>query len=294
MSLFEELQGLMIKYHFRPEKKLSQFFCINEALIYFLVNSAKLQKGDIVLEVGCGTGFLTRALCEKAKKIGANVIGVEYDQLMFDLLNTELSEYISAGTLKLIHGNFLEQDLEELKVNKIVSLPPYHISSDIITKVSLSKGLTRVILVMDKGFVQKLLAFEGLTEYVALTVFVNLNAKLEILEDTIEQQSFFPVPNCLSTVVQLDFGVKNNSKEFFGFLKELFRHKNKDLGRSLKQSFTFLSQKFGWKEKDFLEKISKLELATKKVYLLSPQEFFEVFQKFNSDSKLIKQRKKKN
>ena len=151
---------------------------------------------------------------------------------------------------------------------------------------------------LDKGFVEKLLAFEGLTEYVALTVLINLNSKLEIIENTIEQQSFFPVPSCLSTVVQLDFNVKNNSKEFYFFIRELFRHKNKDLQKSLRQSFNFLGPKFNWKEKDFEEKIAHLKLAQKKVYLLSPEEFLEVFDYFNSvtakPKKEVKEKKVKS
>ena len=285
MSLFEELQNLMIKYHFRPEKKLSQFFSINEALIHFIVHNARLQKGDVVLEIGPGTGFLTRALCEKAKKVGAKVVAVEIDNMMFDLLSTELKKFIDSGVLALINGNILEQDFAALGVNKIAALPPYHLSTELVTKISLAKGIERAVLVMDKGFMQKLLAFEGLTEYVATTVFVNLNAKVEVLEETIEQQSFFPVPNTLSTVVLLDFHTKNNSPEFFAFLKELFRHKNKDLGKSLKQSYQFLAPKLGWKEKIFDEKLAKLALSTKKVYLLSPQEFLEVFEYFQGKEK---------
>gem|GEM_PF-342209 len=277
MGLFETLQDLMLKYHFRPDKQLSQFFCINEALLQYLVNSSKMEKGDVVLEIGPGTGFLTKRLLAQAKKVDAKIIAFEVDELMIELLKEEFSEEISSGLFNLINGNVLEQDMEALGINKIVSLPPYHISSDLLTKIGLTNGLKRVILVLDKGFSQKLLAFEGLTEYVALTVLINLNAKLEVLENVIEQSSFFPVPNCISTVIQLDFDVKNNSIEFYTFLRELFRHKNKDLQRSLKQSFSFLSKKLSWKEKDFDTKIKSLKLAQKKVYSLSPQELLEVF-----------------
>ncbi|MFA6268514.1 MAG: rRNA adenine N-6-methyltransferase family protein, partial [archaeon] len=141
---------------------------------------------------------------------------------------------------------------------------------------------SKVILVLDRGFVQKLTAFEGLTEYVALTVLVNLNAKVEIVEDIIEQSSFFPAPNCISSVVQLDFDIKNNSRGFFVFLKELFRHKNKDLQKSLRQSYGFLGKKFNWSEKDYEQKIQGLDLPQKKVYLMSPPEFLKVFDQFNS------------
>jgi len=259
-----------------------------------MVNNAKIAKDDVVLEIGPGTGFLTRVLCEKAKKVSAKIIAVELDEMMFNLLSEELKEFIESKTLTLINGNFLEQDLAKLGVNKIVALPPYHISSDLVLKITLTKGIAKAILVMDKGFMQKLLAFEGFTEYVALTAFVNINAKVEILEQTIEQQSFFPVPNCLSTVVMLDYNVKNNSKEYLAFLKELFRHKNKDLGKSLKQSYQFISKQLGGSEKEFNSKLAKLALASKKVYLLTPQELLEVFEYFGGKEKAKSGKEKKN
>jgi 16S rRNA A1518/A1519 N6-dimethyltransferase RsmA/KsgA/DIM1 with predicted DNA glycosylase/AP lyase activity len=298
MSLFEQLQDLMIKYHFRPEKKLSQFFCVNEALLQFIAGRMKLTKGDVVLEIGPGTGFLTRKLVDSAKKNGAKVIAVEADIMMLELLQNEFAVELASGDLKLIQGDILEQDFNSLGINKIASLPPYHISSDLLTKIGLTKNLEKVILVLDKGFSQKLLAFEGLFEYVALTVLINLNGKVEVLENTVEQQSFFPAPNCLSTVIQIDFDIKNNSSEFHYFLKELFRHKNKDLQRALKQSFGFLGKKFNWDEKEFNRVASNLELAQKKVYLLSPQEFLEVYEELSSDldkktsSKKIAKKKK--
>ncbi len=282
MTLFSQLQDLMIKHHFRPEKKLSQFYCINEALLQFLVNSAQIEKDDVIIEVGPGTGFLTRKLLDKAKKMGAKVVGIEIDETMIDLLKIEFAEDIEKGHLQLIHTNALTADFNLIGATKVVALPPYHISSDLVTKVAMTKGLKKSLLVLDRGFVEKLTAFEGFTEYVALTVLVNLNSKVEILEGNISAQSFFPAPNCQSAVVQMDFDVKNNSSDFFTFLREVFRHKNKDLGKSLKQSFMFLSQELNWTQKDFEAKLATLKLAKKKVYLLTPQEFLQVFEHFNT------------
>lgn len=272
----------MIKYHFRPEKKLSQYFCINEALLQFLANSAEIEKNDVIVEIGPGLGFLTERLVAKAKKAGAKVIAIDADEKMIEVLSEEYKDDIDFGVLQLIHSNALKEDYDALGATKIVSLPPYHISSDLTTQIAQCKGVKKAILVLDKGFVQKLLAFEGLSEYVALTAFANLNSKVSVLEDGISSQSFFPAPNCLSVVIELGFHVKENSKEYFTFLRELFRHKNKDLSRGLKQAYGFLSTELGWKEKEFEKNLQKLgEKSTKKVYLLSPQELLEVYKMFS-------------
>ena len=145
LSLFDQLQDLMIQNHFRPEKKLSQFFCINEALLQFLVNRATLKEGDVVLEIGPGTGFLTRILLNRTKKAGARVVAIEFDETMYALLYKLFSEEITKGELTLILGDALEQDLELLKINKVVSLPPYHISSALLSKLTLSKGIEKAV-----------------------------------------------------------------------------------------------------------------------------------------------------
>ena len=257
----------MIKYHFRPEKKLSQFFCINEALLLFLQKSANLKKDDIVLEVGPGTGFLTRVLLEKS-----HVVAVEKDEIMIDLLKVKFEKEIEAGKLILVHGSIIDQDLDKLKVNKIVSLPPYHLSSDLVNQLTLSK-IKKAILVLDTGFVEKLTAFEGLSEYTALSAFVNLNSKVNVLE-RISKTSFFPKPNCQSAVIEIDFDRKEKSKDFFVFVKELFRHKNKDLSRAIKQTNPFLKNKL--KKEINPEKISQKMLG-EKVYSFSPKKLLEIY-----------------
>ncbi len=269
MGSFEELQALMLKYRFRPEKKHSQYFCINEALLKFMVMRAKLSSSDVVLEVGPGAGFLTKFLLEKCK-----VVAVDIDESMIEVLMSEFKKEISEKKLKLIHGDVLEQDFNELGITKIVSLPPYHISTALVTKI-ISSGIKKSIIVLDRGFVQKLTAFEGLSEYGWLSVFANANTKIEILEENIEASSFFPNPNCLSALVEMDFKELDNSDEFLFFLKELFRHKNKDLSRALKQAYPFLENKL--KIKGLEKKIGSIKTREKKLYLHTPQEMEKIF-----------------
>jgi len=271
MDLFEDLQGLMIRHHFKPDKKLSQFFCVNEALLQFLVNEAKLSPKDTVLEIGPGTGFLTKRLLEKCR-----VVAIERDEIMTELLSKEFEKEILSGKLRLINSDVLETDIDALGVNKIVSLPPYHISSKLVGKIVLTNSIDLAVLVFDTGFVQKLIAFEGLSEYGSLSAFLNLNAKVEALEK-IEAGSFFPTPNCVSEVVKMTFARKNNSNEYLTFLKELFRHKNKDLNRGLIQALVFLVKEIGWKM-EYEKKFSKLKSTDKKVYALSPKELLDVYE----------------
>ncbi len=271
MDLYEELQDLMIKHHFRPSKKLSQFYCINEALLRFLVHEAEITSKDIELEIGPGTGFLTKLLLEKA-----NVVAIEKDEIMIELLEEKFKEEITSGKLNLIHGSATDSDYNKLGITKVVSLPPYHLSTELMLKISLAKKVKKAIIVFDAGFVEKLTAFEGMREYNAMTVLVNLNAKVHVLE-SIEKTSFFPKPNCQSVVVAIDFNIKENSKNFYLFLKELFRYKNKDLTRALKQSLPILEEGKIISKTNF----NDLGCAQLKVYSLTVEELLDVYKKLN-------------
>jgi 16S rRNA A1518/A1519 N6-dimethyltransferase RsmA/KsgA/DIM1 with predicted DNA glycosylase/AP lyase activity len=274
MTLFEELQSLMIEHRFRPSKKMSQFYCTNEALLHFLVKSSNLKEDDIVLEIGPGTGFLTRLLLEKSK-----VVAVEYDESMFELLSKKFSSEIKEKKLTLINNDILKEDLSKYKINKVVALPPYHISTDLLIKIT-KMNVEKAILVLDIGFIEKVMSFEGFTTYNALTVFLSLNSDLELLEK-ISPTSFFPKPNCVSGVLEVNYDIKNNSEEFFIFLKELFRHKNKDLSRGLKQAQRFLSKELNWGEKQE-NLFNELEFSNEKIYSLTPEELLSIFEELHN------------
>ncbi len=235
-----------------------------------MVMRAKLTKDDVVLEIGPGTGFLTKKLLEKSK-----VIAIEIDEIMVDVLNGEFKKEIEEGKLKIIQGDVLEQDFNSLGITKVVSLPPYHISTLLVTKIILSK-VKKSLLVLDKGFMDKLTAFEGLSEYGWLSVLTNLNEKVEILEPSIEATSFFPSPNCISSLIEMDLNETDTSSEFHIFIKEIFRHKNKDMSRALKQAAPFLIKELKMK-KGFEKKFETLKTRDKKVYLHSPKELAKVF-----------------
>jgi 16S rRNA A1518/A1519 N6-dimethyltransferase RsmA/KsgA/DIM1 with predicted DNA glycosylase/AP lyase activity len=130
---------------------------------------------------------------------------------------------------------------------------------------------------LDTGFVQKLTAFEGLKEYTSLSAFANLNADIKVMKENISGENFFPTPNCRNVIVSMKLTPKNTSPEFYRFIKELFRHKNKDLSRSLRQAFPFIQSELGIKEKKLEEKISDMDLADVKVNILSPKELLKVY-----------------
>ncbi|MFH1257118.1 MAG: 16S rRNA (adenine(1518)-N(6)/adenine(1519)-N(6))-dimethyltransferase RsmA [Candidatus Diapherotrites archaeon] len=269
-ALFSELNNQMVKYHFKPSHKFAQNFIVNEKLLQEIVSAAQLTKKDRVLEIGAGTGFLTRELLKHAGKI----IAVEKDALLCGLLE---EEFKGEKKLEIIKGNFLFEKLPEF--NKVVSLPPYSISSGIMLRL-FELGFEKAVLVFQREFVEKLVAEPGFVEYNALSVLTTYFTEQKILEKSISPNSFYPKPNSFSSLVVLDakkrFGSVNDEL-FADFLKQLFRLKNKNLSKALAKCFPFWKKNLKIGKEEFLETANSLELAKEKVNRLECREFLEVF-----------------
>jgi 16S rRNA (adenine1518-N6/adenine1519-N6)-dimethyltransferase len=123
------------------KKSLGQHFLNNSRVPELMADAGNVQKGDIVLEIGPGTGVLTRELLKR----GAYVVAVEADIRAIESLRETFSKEIIAqnidlhrqglcksGGLMLIHGDVREIDLNALGLRpsafKIVANIPYYLS----------------------------------------------------------------------------------------------------------------------------------------------------------------------
>ena len=80
--LFEE-RGIRIR------KQWGQNFLIDQNLLQFIAKTAELSRNDVVLEIGAGTGSLTRLIAEKA----GHVFAVELDRKLFEILTETLKDF---------------------------------------------------------------------------------------------------------------------------------------------------------------------------------------------------------
>jgi len=267
MTFFNELQNLMIKYRFRPNRKLGQHFVVNERLVEKLVALAELKKQDRVLEIGPGTGFLTREILKKCR-----VSAVELDEKLCRLLEAELG-----SKLNLVCGDFLKEPLPEF--NKTVSLPPYFHSSAIMHRL-LEGKFEIAVLVFQKEFAEKLVALPGFEEYCALTVLVQRRFEAKEIQ-RVSPACFFPRPKGESSIVRLKALKKpeevSDNAAFRFFVKTVFRFKNKNLGNALSNGRQFLLPKMKIDSNSFEKRVQGLANLDKKINLLSVQDFVEAF-----------------
>src|SRR3989338_7577897 len=110
-SLLQETKVALSQLHISPRKKFSQNYMISESELIFIRDCVLPQKGETVLEIGPGLGFLTRLLLERAKK----VIAVERDPVMVRHLKDCFSKYLTGGhsdSLLVVEKDILKLDLE--------------------------------------------------------------------------------------------------------------------------------------------------------------------------------------
>ena len=273
MTLFTELQNLMIRYRFRPNRKRGQHFMLKEPVLEKIVQLAELSSTDTVLEIGAGTGFLTRLLQQRCR-----VIAVELDERLCTLLKAELPE----KNLQLLCGDFLKTELPQF--NKVVSLPPYARSAAVMYKL-FEHEFDSAVLVFQREFAAKLAALPGFEEYNALSVLTQYGFDVKT-EQRIEPGCFFPRPvgeSCIVKMVKtLRHGQAKDKSAFSLFVKSVFRYKNKNLRNALLKSWLFIKKDLELEEKEFKERAEALGMRDVKVNLVSVKEFVEIFNQLSA------------
>ena len=217
-----------------------------------MIKQAKVNNLDTVLEIGSGLGSLTYLLSKKANK----VIAVEVDSRFSRLLVERFKEN---ENVKVIEENILDIPLP--RYNKIVSNPPYSISSKLLVKI-LRKPEKLIVMTVQREFADKLTAMPGTKEYGWLSVAVKLVSDVEILEK-VPEKAFFPQPKVESVVLRIKTGKPKYrivDQDFFQELvKHLFTNRNKKVKNAVND---FLVFKTGVQKKHirvFIEELANSE-----------------------------------
>lgn len=113
---------------FAHKKSLGQNFLTSAVVPNWMCEAGTVQAGDLVLEIGPGTGMLTRALL--ARK--AQVIAVEADSRAIVELEQSFAPEIASGQLIIHHGDVREITPAQLGLSnhsfKVVANIPYYLS----------------------------------------------------------------------------------------------------------------------------------------------------------------------
>ncbi|MDH5787849.1 MAG: methyltransferase domain-containing protein, partial [Candidatus Bathyarchaeota archaeon] len=161
MSLLDETKFLLRKYRIFPKKLLGQNFMVENSIFQYTSDYAALNPEDVVLDVGAGLGILTRFLADRCKR----VLAVEFDAKLVQALREQLQ---NAVNVVIIKGDVLKVPIPTF--NKVVSIPPYRISSRLLLWL-FSKNFDCAVSIFQTEFVNRLVASIDSNDYGWLTVF---------------------------------------------------------------------------------------------------------------------------
>ncbi|MEN9252486.1 MAG: 16S rRNA (adenine(1518)-N(6)/adenine(1519)-N(6))-dimethyltransferase RsmA, partial [Thermostichales cyanobacterium BF3_bins_165] len=150
-----------------PRKRFGQHWLKDAAIHQAIVQAAQLSPTTTVLEIGPGTGQLTRRLLAQ----GSRVIGVEIDR---DLCQGLRRQFAAEPRFELIEGDFLHLPLPPTPTHVVANIP-YNITGPILAKLlgSLSQPVgqfQRLVLLLQKEVAERLTASPGQKSYGALSV----------------------------------------------------------------------------------------------------------------------------
>jgi len=222
----------------RPRKGLGQNFLRSPSVVRRIVESLELSPQDQLLEIGCGTGALTREVLGKTHLF----IGVEIDPALCEQLQQEFR----GESFFFLNRDFLKLDCRELpgisvggSGLKVVGNLPYYVTSPILEKLCRwSAFLDRAVLMMQAEVAERLCASPGGKEYGVLTVLTGCYFHLEELM-TVPPSAFFPRPKVTSKVVRLIPRTRRlleagEEQRFEQLVKRSFSQRRKTLANCLK------------------------------------------------------------
>lgn len=222
----------------KPRKRFAQHWLNSEKALQAIIEAAEPNPEDIVLEIGPGTGTLTRPLLATAK----TVVAVERDRDLIKKLNQKFQTH---ANLILLEGDFLTLNLNSAVnplPNKVVANIPYNITGPILEKLlgriaHPQQQYETIILLVQKEIAERICASSGTKLFGALSVRSQYLAHCEKIS-VVPAKAFSPPPKVDSAIISLTprpFPLTVNSPQLLEKLVKLgFANRRKMLRNNLK------------------------------------------------------------
>ena len=232
----------------KANKSLGQNFLVDEKARTRIAEAAGVKEGDVVIEIGPGTGLLTKELLKLPLK---KLIAYEVDDRAVELLRDEIQD----ERFEVRSEDFLKADISILKNEfgaklKVVGNIPYYITSPILFKLLDDRDyITDATLLIQLEVAERLTAAPRTKAYGIPTVLANFFGEVKMLFK-VKAGCFRPVPNVDSALIKIDFGkdyfIRSQTnppegfepKIFQTFVRTMFGMRRKMLRNNLKNFLT--------------------------------------------------------
>ena len=231
----------------KPKKSLGQNFLYDKNIINKIIDASKINSNDEVLEIGPGTGNLTRSIiCQKPKKIYV----IEKDEGLANILKKQFSNKINLITKDILK---IPNDFYTKKKFLILGNLPFNISTKILTNLCLNSKLkvSKMIFMFQKEVADRILADVNSREYSRITVLSKWRFDIKKVSD-VKPNSFFPRPKVYSSVLEFKPKEKiqkiKDSKNLEKITRVFFSQRRKMIKRPI--NILFENSQFNYKKFD--------------------------------------------
>ena len=247
------LKQLFLERGVRLKKHWGQNFLIDQNILQFIVRSAELSRNDIVLEIGSGTGSLTRLIAEKA----GHVFAVEMDRKLFEILGETLQGCNNVTTINKdilkskhhIHPEIIETVSDHVHTSppatggavciKVISNLPYYVSTPIIIDLLQEVlPIKLMILTLQWDITNRMMAHPGTKDYGILSIMTKLFADAKVLKK-LPPSVFWPAPLVDSAIVKMTVNrgkYSDRIRDYQGFqdvVRAIYTSRRKTLSNNL-------------------------------------------------------------
>jgi len=232
LTNIHELRNLLYAHHMRPNKAFGQNFLVDRAILQRIIEAAEIEPNDQVLEVGAGTGVLTRELAKHARR----VVAVELERDMLALLAKTTGEF---RNVELLARNLLYLDPQEVfeqEPYKLVANLPYYITAPTFRHFLESGNAPSLLVVMVQYEVaQRIVAGPG--DLSLLGVSIQFYGQPKIIAH-VPARAFYPAPKVDSAILRVDLRKQvpltpEQRDSFFRLVQAGFAERRKQLHNSL-------------------------------------------------------------
>ena len=252
-----------------PKKSLGQNFLIDKNIINKIIEVAKFDKDQIIMEIGAGSGNLTQAIANKKFK---KIYAVEKDKKFSEYLR---EKFKNKKNLKILNDDIFNIDGEKLGKNLIIfGNLPYNISTQILASFILIKKwppwYKMLIFMFQKEVADRIIAKSKTKEFGRLSILSNW--RLEIKKHfNVSKNCFFPRPKIDSTLLSFKPKIDNrfhlkNPKNLETVTRVLFSNRRKMVNKNFNKLF---------KKKEFIAKNLNIDLS-KRPEELSNEMFYKI------------------
>ncbi|XZE52113.1 16S rRNA (adenine(1518)-N(6)/adenine(1519)-N(6))-dimethyltransferase RsmA [Planctomycetaceae bacterium SH139] len=242
----------------RPVNRYGQNFLVDLNLIDLIVRSAAIERHDVVLEIGTGTGSLTARLARRA----GQVVTVEIDANLAELARQEFSDaphvtLLQQDALKnknTLHPLVLETVREAMaRIGpdakfKLVANLPYNVATPIISNLLDDDPIPdRMVVTIQKELAERIVAKPATKDYSALSVWIQALARSQIVR-ILPPSVFYPRPKVQSAIIRIDPDPKLRArlvdvKFFHRTVRAFYFHRRKFLRSVVMSAFKGVLEK---------------------------------------------------